>query len=98
MSKNSTPEPQSIQPQLVMRLDDLTTLPELDLPEGYLVRSYKRGDDIAWQKIIAASFKDDATDMFEKLMRRDPAFLPTRIWFVCRKTETGDVPVATAAA
>ncbi len=88
-----TAEPQ--RPQLVMRLDDLSGLPEPEPPEGYLVRHFQPGDAQAWCDVIAASFGGERTlESFEKSMRGDPAFRPERIWLAFR----GDKAAATASA
>ena len=80
-------------PQLMMRRRDLSSLPELSLASGYTARHFEPGDESAWDQIIREAFEKDAPE-FEGHMRRDPAFRPERIWFICRD----NVPVATASA
>lgn len=84
-------------PQLLMhrRLQDL---PSLELPAGFSARSYQPGDAAAWEHIIHHSFGMDAQGLFDRNMRIDPAYRPERVWFICRKQESGDQPVATASA
>jgi len=74
---------------------DLDALPEVRLPEGYSIRHYRPGDHEHWSRILAASFGRKPEDFaFDKMMRRDPAFRPDRILFVC----CGDEPVGTTSA
>jgi mycothiol synthase len=78
-----------------MRRNDLSNLPEVSLPKGYSLRSYRAGDEAAWVRIIGESFeRDHPADYFDQRMRRDPEFRAERILFVCRDEE----PVATASA
>ncbi len=82
-------------PQLFMARANLDDLPELQLPEGYVVRSYREGDGAAWERIVAAAFEREVqTGEFEKSMKQHKAFRPERVLFVL----CGDVPVATASA
>jgi mycothiol synthase len=83
------------EPQLVMRRARLDGLPERALPDGYSCRSFLPGDEAAWESIIGASFGwPDSAGKFDAIMRRDPAFRPKRVLFLCH----GDLPVATASA
>lgn len=79
-------------PQLVLHRE-LENLPEVELPEGYNIRHYQPGDKTAWDNIIRDSFQNNNWD-FNKGMRKDYAFRPERVIFVCY----GDEPVATASA
>ena len=87
-----------IMPPIAMKVD-LTKFDETEpvkLPEGYTLRTFceseDKADERAWDSIIAATFKDPECTM-EKLMYPDPAYEPSRIFFVCYQGE----PVATAA-
>ncbi|WP_409341453.1 GNAT family N-acetyltransferase [Paenibacillus sp. MBLB4367] len=79
-------------PQLVMFLSSLSDLPPLQLHSGYSVRTYRPGDDTAWNGIIKASFQKEY-DFAKHISERD-AFKPERVLFVCHD----DRPVATACA
>jgi len=83
---------EALQPQLSMVHDDLTALPALELPEGFAARTFREGDEGAWEAIIRESFANDDIDYGH--MTRDPEYRPERVWFIC----DGDMPVATAAA
>lgn len=84
-----------ILPQLMMRRPNLQGLKEMQLPEGYSLRSFCQGDVQAWNKIIAESFDSPFdSEKFEKVMRQDAEFMPERVLFVC----CNDIPVATASA
>jgi len=88
---------EKLSPQLVMSmsLENVDENAAVTLPDGYFLREFSEGgeDEAAWDRIIAASFKDPGIS-FEKLMRPDAEYRPERIFFVC----CGDEPVATAAA
>ncbi|MBM7563440.1 GNAT family N-acetyltransferase [Paenibacillus sacheonensis] len=81
------------QTQLLMVKEGLDALPAMSLPEGYRVRSFRSGDEEAWERIIRESFGDPHS--FAKHMTEDEAYKPERVWFVC---DDGDMPVATASA
>ncbi|MBB3128454.1 mycothiol synthase [Paenibacillus rhizosphaerae] len=83
---------ESLQPQLSMLYDDLTALPALELPGGFTARTFRKGDEIAWEAIIRESFANEEIGYGH--MTRDPEYRPERVWFIC----DGDAPVATAAA
>lgn len=72
--------------------DSLGGLPSLSPPPGYLIRTFRSGDEAHWEHIVAASFETPRS--FQAIMREDPSFRPDRVFFaVCRET-----PVGTAAA
>lgn len=87
-----TIEEQNNTPQLVMLRNNLDNLPEIKVPEGYQVRSFKFGDEKEWEKIIKASFKYESN--FDKEIKSSENFKPEKVWFVCE----GDKPVATSTA
>ncbi len=78
--------------QLMMVKRNIRELPPIVLPQGYSVRTYKEGDGPYWESIIGESFgrKFD----FEEHMRKNKAYMPERIFFLC----CGGEPVATASA
>jgi len=85
------------QPQLAMKLDDLSTLLGVCLPEGYAIRHYLPGDEANWNRIIYASFdvpEERRDGWFERRIAADPAFSPDRVLFVVRDGEA----VGTATA
>lgn len=85
------------QPQLSMKLDDLSSLPEVCLPEGYAIRHYIPGDEANWNRIIYASFdvpEEQRDGWFERRIAADPAFSPDRVLFVVHEEEA----VGTATA
>lgn len=84
---------EQLSPQLVMRRDNLLNLPAVVLPPGYSIRSFREGDDAAWDRIIQVTFESPEYD-FNKVMKADPAYRPERVLFVTHKDE----PVATASA
>jgi len=82
-------------PQLVMKRDSLDDIPEIELPPGYHIRTYRDGDQQAWCDILNEAFEDNWTvEKFTKSMLEDYGFRPGRIFFICY----GDEPVATASA
>jgi mycothiol synthase len=80
-------------PQLVMRRVHLFDLPTVELPPGYSIRSFREGDEAAWERIIRVTF-ENPTYEFNQVMKSDPAYRPERVLFVVH----GDEPVATASA
>lgn len=82
-------------PQLHMLRPHLRDVPEMDLPEGYALRTFQPDDGPHWSRIIGLSFLTEPEKMpFDPMMRQSPAFQPERIFFVCRDDE----PLATASA
>ncbi|QHT62445.1 GNAT family N-acetyltransferase [Paenibacillus lycopersici] len=84
---------QQQQVQLLMINDNLGELPERKLLEGYGIRSFRSGDETAWERIVAASFGGEHS--FEREMAADEAYKPERVWFV---TDAAGEPIATASA
>ena len=79
-------------PPLMMLYSHLDQLPEMSVPEPYVIRSEVPGDDKAWEKIITESFQE----VFSyDMMTEDKAYRPERVLFV---TDGEGVPVATAAS
>lgn len=82
-------------PQLHMLRSGLSGLPEVSLPPGYELRTYRPGDAAEWCRVISESFEREyGVEDFDRQMRRDYAFRPERIFFV----EADDGVVATASA
>ena len=81
--------------QLRMVRPDLNDLPELQLPEGYEIRTYREGDDVHWANVINNSFggKRTTEDARKSIMEQD-VFDPDGLYFA---TYQG-TPVGTACA
>ena len=82
--------------QLRMVRPNLEDLPELELPVGYGMRTYRTGDEVHWARIISDSFggrERTAQDTENEITSRD-VFLPDGLYFA---THQG-VPVGTACA
>ena len=82
--------------QLRMVRPTLENLPELELPSGYGMRTYREGDEAHWAHIISNSFggrKRTAQDTRNEITNRD-VFLPDGFYFA---THQG-TPVGTACA
>ena len=75
---------------------NLENLPELELPVGYGMRTYRTGDEVHWARIISDSFggrERTAQDTENEITGRD-VFVPDGLYFA---THQG-VPVGTACA
>ncbi|MFP3902936.1 MAG: GNAT family N-acetyltransferase [Armatimonadota bacterium] len=82
-------------PQLTMKRPDLKNLPELQLPEGYQLRTFQSGDERAWENIVADAFdREVPRGQFGTRIGAHDAFQPERLFFICHKGEA----VATATA
>lgn len=82
--------------QLRMVRPTLEDLPELELPSGYGIRTYREGDEVHWAHIISDSFggrKRTAEDTRNEITGRD-VFLPDGFYFATHQ----DIPVGTACA
>ena len=82
--------------QLRMVRPNLEDLPELEIPVGYGMRTYRTGDEGHWARIISDSFggrERTAQDTENEITGRD-VFLPDGLYFA---THQG-VPVGTACA
>lgn len=89
---NSTPRPKL---QVVMRRPNLDNLPPTQLPNGYTLRSFRDGDESAWDNIAGEAFEvEDRDGWFERRMRGDEEYRPDRIFLICKANE----PIATASA
>ena len=82
--------------QLRMVRPNLEDLPELELPIGYRMRTYRKGDEVHWARIISDSFggrERTAQDTENEITNRD-VFVPDGFYFATHC----DVPVGTACA
>jgi len=76
--------------QLIMRRPNLDGLPDLVIPDGYTLRTYKDGDEAAWDAIVGPM----SSKGFINEIKNHRFFSPERVKLICRD----DVPVATATA
>ena len=92
----SGPEPaEEPLPQLEMLRDHLDDLPEIQVPDGYELRSYQPGDDQAWCDIMEGNVGRNWTaELFEQKMSSDPRFSPDALFFALHE----ESPVASACA
>jgi hypothetical protein len=82
-------------PQLELVREDLDGLPDMRLPDGYSVRSYQDGDELAWGTIMMRAYSDYwNSERFLRLFRPHFGFRPERVLFVCH----GGRPVGSACA
>ena len=74
---------------------NLNGLPELEIPEGYEIRTYLEGDDVHWANVISASFggKRTAEDTHRDIIDRD-VFDPEGLYFAIYQ----GTPVGTTCA
>ncbi len=81
--------------QLRMVRPDLDRLPEIGVPAGYELRTYRPGDEAAWCEIMNTGIGTDwtAEKCRRELTEREP-FLPDGCFFVSKSGEA----VATACA
>ena len=81
--------------QLRMVRPNLEGLPQLEIPEGYEIRTYQEGDDVHWANVISDSFGGERTaeDARRDIMDRD-VFDPEGLYFA---TYQG-TPVGTTCA
>ena len=82
--------------QLRMVRPNLEDLPELELPAGYSMRTYHKGDEEHWARIISDSFggrERTAQDTANEITSRD-VFIPDGFYFAIHR----GVPVGTACA
>jgi len=76
--------------QLIMHKKALDVLPDLVIPEGFLLRDFKIGDENAWDAIVG----DMCGEGFVKAIKNHRFFAPERVKMICRDEK----PVATATA
>jgi len=81
---------------LAMIRPDLAGLPLPKAPPGYVLRSYRDGDEPAWAGLMAAAFPEmpEPRTLPRKEFLQGSVWLPERICFACKD----GVPVACAAA
>ncbi len=68
---------------LRMRRKNLENLPEIIMPEGYKIRTFRDGDENNWCDIINKTCKANFDiEKFNAEFKQNPAFRPDRIFFV----------------
>lgn len=74
---------------------DLENLPPIELPQGYTLRTYQSGDEVAWCALMEGEIgKDWTLEKWRKEMEEQPQFDPDGLYFVVWEGE----PVASACA
>lgn len=83
-------------PQLEMRLSSLASLPEVELAEGYTLRTYREGDLAAWAALVSECIggRYDEAACRESLLMGTPQFSPEDLFFA----EKGGEVVGTTCA
>ena len=82
--------------QLKMGLQDLENLPKLQCPDGYHIRTYQKGDEGHWARIMDIAFVDQgrtAQDAYTNVINQ-PNFEPDGFCFVVHE----GIPIGTAYA
>ena len=81
--------------QLRMVRPNLAGLPQVEIPEGYEIRTYQEGDDVHWANVISDSFGGERTaeDARRDIMDRD-VFDPEGLYFATYR----GTPVGTTCA
>lgn len=74
--------------QLQMRRHHLEDLPEIEIPQGYEMRTYRKGDEADWARITNASLGGNrsAEDAREGLTSK-PEFMPDGLFFITHNGE-----------
>ncbi len=78
---NAKPPPPP-SPQLEMQRDTLQDLPEVRVPEGYGLRTYRSGDEAGWCAIMEGNVGRDWTpELCREKLVNDPRFHPESLYF-----------------
>lgn len=78
---NAKPPPPP-SPQLEMQRDTLQDLPEIRVPEGYGLRTYRSGDEAGWCAIMEGNVGRDWTpELCREKLVNDPRFHPESLYF-----------------
>lgn len=73
-----------IEPQLAMQAE-LTNLPAVVVPDGYVIRTFREGEEGVWEEIVGEAFGYTGERCsFEARMRSKPSYLPERVLLVER--------------
>jgi mycothiol synthase len=83
------------EPQLVMALDSLDNLPEVVVPPGYVIRTYREGDSADWCRIVSAGIGGEYDEAaFRSSTAGSSGFDPEGLFFA----EKNGLTVGTACA
>ena len=80
--------------RFAMWLSDLNSLPEITVPPGYTLRTYRDGDVAAWCRIMSGQVGQWTVERFYTDVHDQPVFRPDGLFFAVHD----DTPVATACA
>ena len=87
--------PKKLRPQLEMVRLNLEDLPEIVVPEGYALRTYLPGDEIAWCRIMEGNVGRNWTEeKWKTLILQDARFDPENLFLATHRGE----PVASGCA
>lgn len=78
--------------QLIMKKCGMENLPQINLPEGYTLRTYRPGDEKKWEEVTDKAF--GGVHRFLDSMKDAVTRFPDGIFFICH----GEKIVATTAA
>ena len=83
--------------RVLMVREDLDGLPDFPLPADCVIRSYRPGDEVVWQRIQAAAdhYNPITSDLFEREFGTDARLLGQRQFYLC---DSNGHPFGTAAA
>ncbi len=84
----SKPEPVSVvrMSQLRMEKTGLSDVPQLAVPEGYVMRTFREGDEVALARIYAVTKLDkDTVDIVRQDILEDACFTPDRVFMAEHK-------------
>ena len=68
--------------QLHMVIRDLANLPQIEIPEGYELRTYLPGDEQAWADIMNTGIGEWTAERCREGLTSQPQFLPDGLFFV----------------
>ncbi|MHB0998682.1 MAG: GNAT family N-acetyltransferase [Armatimonadota bacterium] len=80
--------------QLRMDLHDLSKLPDVEMPEGYAIRTYQQGDEEAWAQIMNTGIGEWTAESTVQELTSKPQFLPDGLFFATINVD----PVGSACA
>ena len=79
-------------PQLQMCRENLDDLPPLNIPDGFVLRSYQDGDALGWEDLTESTLGFRLN--FQKDIMENSFFMKERVFFICKDEQL----VATAIA
>lgn len=90
----TTPRPETL-PQLDMFRDHLNDLPEIRKVEGYTVRTYQPGDELAWCNIMEGNVGNNWTEeTCRQKLTEDSRFKAENLFFIVHN----ETPIASVCA